>query len=282
MRRPLDHSLAWTRLAWPVMHADAPRLPLAMNIMPAAGKGFGAFAAEAAREGDWICRYEGELLTLDETMQRYLVEDPAYLYSHGDGSGFYLDGERGTHASRYINHHQNGTLVPKVEMRTSVDFYAARDISLGDELTFDYGVSYWLGSRGAPTADSDARTFELCKERDWRGAGPGWGGRPPIVATELAELREVEAMDDAAEARAAMLRTLEFFGATRLSSGGLSVPTTLREVGCELGEGAHEVLSPDAPLTALRGACARLLEERERERQPARNSARESGMSCGR
>jgi SET domain-containing protein len=117
--------------------AAAPQ-PLRMDIRPAGVKGMGAFAAEPATTGAWVCTYEGELLTLDQVLARYDDEDPAYLFSLGDGASLYLDGARGSHPSRYINHHQNGSLVPRVSLQDQrVDFFAARDLAPGDELTFD-------------------------------------------------------------------------------------------------------------------------------------------------
>jgi hypothetical protein len=118
--------------------AAAALQPLRMDVRPAGVKGLGAFAAEPATAGTWVCTYEGELLTLDQVLARYDDEDPAYLFSLGDGARLYLDGERGSHPSRYINHHQNGSLVPRVSLEDRrVDFFAATDIAPGDELTFD-------------------------------------------------------------------------------------------------------------------------------------------------
>mmetsp|Transcript_19770 Transcript_19770/g.59984 ORF Transcript_19770/g.59984 Transcript_19770/m.59984 type:complete len:232 (-) Transcript_19770:516-1211(-) len=136
------------------------RTPLSIDIAPAGVKGMGAFAAEPTSKGEWVCSYEGELLTLDEVLVRYAHEDPAYLFSLGDGAGLYLDGARGTHPSRYINHHQNGTLVPKVSLEERrVDFYAARDILPGEELTFDCASP--LSLRAVTISDASRRTQQL-------------------------------------------------------------------------------------------------------------------------
>eukprot|EP00962_Isochrysis_galbana_P004235 scaffold1177_cov126-Isochrysis_galbana.AAC.1 len=121
------------------------RQPLRIDIGPAGVKGMGAFAAEPAATGAWVCTYEGELLTLDQVLARYAGEDPAYLFSLGDGARLYLDGARGSHPSRYINHHQNGSLVPRVSLEDRrVDFFAAKDLAPGDELTFDCALHHCL------------------------------------------------------------------------------------------------------------------------------------------
>ena len=60
-----------------------------------------------------------------------------------------------------------------------VDFYAARDIAADEELTFDYGVRYWLW-RDAPSADSDSRNFSEPKYRDLRPVEKTLLHPPPV------------------------------------------------------------------------------------------------------
>ena len=36
----------------------------------------------------------------------------------------------------------------------SIDFYAARDIPAGQELTFDYGLAYWVDRGVTPVGDT--------------------------------------------------------------------------------------------------------------------------------
>ena len=109
---------------------------LRVDVAPAPGKGMGAFAAEPAAKGTWICTYEGELLTLIETEQRYRYEEPAYLFTVTPD--LYRDANFSTHFSRYFNHDEHGNLDHKVDVREQrIDFYALRDIEAGEELTFD-------------------------------------------------------------------------------------------------------------------------------------------------
>ena len=117
---------------------------LRVTIQDAGEKGMGAFANQSAPPNTWVCTYQGELVTLLDTAQRYTDRDPAYLFQITPD--LYRDAEDSTHFSRYFNHHQNGTLnftVNVAEQR--IDFFTACAVAPGEELTFDYGVGYWAG-----------------------------------------------------------------------------------------------------------------------------------------
>ena len=50
-----------------------------------------------------------------------------------------------SHRSRFINHAELPNLVLfGDDERLVVDFVATKDIAEGEELTFDYGIKYWL------------------------------------------------------------------------------------------------------------------------------------------
>lgn len=103
-------------------------------------KGKGAFAAERVAAGRWVTHYVGEPVTLLETAQRYTDADPEYLFQLTPD--LYLDAMDSIHFSRFFNHAQNGTLNFTVDAAARVvSFFAARDIDVGEELTFDYGMS---------------------------------------------------------------------------------------------------------------------------------------------
>lgn len=172
-----------------------------MIIGPADGKGMGAFADEPLRAGQWVCAYRGELVTLLQTTQIYAQEEPEYLFMLTPD--LYLDAMNSTHFSRYFNHAERGSLnftVSTAEQR--VDFYAARDITVGEELTFDYGVirhelrispphptpwtharcaqlttpplvgaGYWAGSSQLLAAGTDSRNFTIRKSSALPPAG---------------------------------------------------------------------------------------------------------------
>jgi hypothetical protein len=112
-----------------------------VDVRPAGPCGMGAFAAEPITTGTWIGSYVGLLTTREETDDRYSWEEgdtPDYLFTLSHGEGLEVDAENSTHFSRYINHHENGTLHVQVSAEErSIEFFAACDVGVGEELTFD-------------------------------------------------------------------------------------------------------------------------------------------------
>ena len=165
-----------------------------------------------------------------------------------------------THFSRYFNHRFpdfNLNFTVNKETRT-VNFYARRDIAEGEELTFDYGMSYWQGSGVVPLGDT--RNYTQPARPRPESLGP-----PPITPRTAADLDAAMAQPEA-ECRAALLRCLEYFGATRLPCDE-GAPACMR-VPFGLGPDAptQDVNVADAPIETLRGAaeaCVRQAAEAE-------------------
>ena len=152
-----------------------------VDVHDAPGKGMGAYALEAIEVGSWVCSYVGKLVDWDEYVR--LSETDSSLLDYmfkivdsatdgGEGACF-LDARESRHFSRYFNHAEEGNLEFEVypeEQR--VEFFACRDIAAGEELTFDYGESYWTGGeRPVVASDSRARWTE-CNLDD--SSGPFW------------------------------------------------------------------------------------------------------------
>ena len=55
---------------------------------------------------------------------------------------------------------------------SQIEFYAARAISEGEELTFDYGVAYWVARDVDPLPGSDSRQRSIRVKRALRWLGP--------------------------------------------------------------------------------------------------------------
>ena len=127
-----------------------------VEIREAPGKGEGLFARRSIKEGSFIMDYLGEEMAADELNERYanLLEARYALELTGPLglSPSYIDAvnpER-SNLGRYINHCSRPTC-RKVRQRfpdRRLRFFAARDIAPGEELTFDYGSSYWIGREG--------------------------------------------------------------------------------------------------------------------------------------
>ena len=124
-----------------------------VEIREAPGKGEGLFASRRIKEGTFIMDYLGEEMTAAELDERYenLLEARYALELTGPLglNPTFIDAvnpER-SNLGRYINHCSRPTC-RKVRQRfpdRCLRFFAARDIDPGEELTFDYGESYWIG-----------------------------------------------------------------------------------------------------------------------------------------
>lgn len=166
-----------------------------------------------------------------------------------------IDAENATHFSRYFNHAEHGTLVAEVDADAQrVDFYAARDVDVGEELTFDYGPSYWRW-RDQPSAESDSRNFSdpvyrLPPPELQLRYPPAEGTVLPLTPLTAEELLATLALPEA-EGRPALLRCLEYFGSERREDGSLRLRHGVRADAPETV--AH---SPDhATLQAAATAC---------------------------
>ncbi|KAH8058557.1 hypothetical protein JL722_5774 [Aureococcus anophagefferens] len=143
---------------------------------PVAGLALGALDARAllevrtaGRKGDGVfARYEGELIDEAEADRRYPGGDNRFLY-RVDDAGLCVDATNSAHFSRWLNHSRGcynlRTRTEYVPGRASPSTRRgrrparrrpsdrdggpppprrrSRPIDAGDELTFDYGMSYW-------------------------------------------------------------------------------------------------------------------------------------------
>ena len=128
------------------------------------GKGLGAFAVAAVPAGARVCSYHGEVLTQRRVAERYGAGAAAqadYLFElrppSAEAEGLYVDAARSQHPSRFINHAEDGNLVPSPVGRPHerIDFYAARPIQPGEELCFDCARSL-LSNRPSLAPDAHA------------------------------------------------------------------------------------------------------------------------------
>ena len=106
--------------------------------------GFGVFAAERACKGDFVGEYVGEMVPHDDAHARGRVYDSfgvSYLYTLT--RAVVLDACRVGSRMRYVNHsRKNANLQPKLLSVCGyirVGLFALRDLTLGEELLFDYG-----------------------------------------------------------------------------------------------------------------------------------------------
>ncbi len=98
--------------------------------------GLGLFAEEDIKKGDFVIKYEGELIPSKEAEKlktRYLFEID---------ENWTIDGSDRKNTARYINHFCKPNLEAEV-LAGEIVFFALRDIKKGEELGFDYGQEYF-------------------------------------------------------------------------------------------------------------------------------------------
>ncbi|KAI7742355.1 hypothetical protein M8C21_005977 [Ambrosia artemisiifolia] len=131
-----------------------------VKIVRSIKKGWGLYADEFIKGGEFVCEYAGELLTTKEARKRQLTYDK--LASSGKQTSALLvvrehlpsgnaclriniDATRIGNVARFINHSCDGGNLLTVLVRSSgallprVCFFASRDILKDEELTFSYG-----------------------------------------------------------------------------------------------------------------------------------------------
>ncbi|PWN50139.1 SET domain-containing protein, partial [Violaceomyces palustris] len=141
-------------------------------------RGFGLKALEPVKRGGFIDEYRGEIIDLKEAAKRvtesYKYTGNFYFLDYDAQAGEVLDGGRKGNVTRFANHSCNPNcyiekwLVCGTDEKLTAEFqiglFALRDISAGEELTYDYGESIFPFSPASlpVSAHSDsARLFSL-------------------------------------------------------------------------------------------------------------------------
>jgi SET domain-containing protein len=98
-------------------------------------EGRGLFARTQIHAGDQLVEYTGERISKEESLRR-CMEGNNYIFSINDD--FDLDGSVESNFARFINH----SCAPNAEAQLENDrvwIIALRDISPGEEISFNYG-----------------------------------------------------------------------------------------------------------------------------------------------
>lgn len=120
-------------------------------------KGNGVFAAAPLAFNTWIGDYQGEVLTQKKYLRRYPNEDAQYVLGCNEDYNIDAADPAKSTFTRFLNHATGAAAncvfdIAKVRRQRAkaVKFYTSRDVSVGEELCFDYGPSYWRDRGVAP------------------------------------------------------------------------------------------------------------------------------------
>lgn len=97
--------------------------------------GIGLYTSVPLKKGTYIIEYTGEKITEEEANRR----GGKYLFTIN--SRWTIDGKDRKNTARYINHSCKPNCEAQIK-KGRVLIYALKNISVGEELTFDYGEEY--------------------------------------------------------------------------------------------------------------------------------------------
>ncbi|MDP2439525.1 MAG: SET domain-containing protein-lysine N-methyltransferase [archaeon] len=109
---------------------------------PTESKGWGLRAEEAIPAGSFIIEYVGEVISLEDSIQRMTEDgDARHHYFMSLNNGSCIDASRKGNRSRFINHSCSPNAVTQkwmVDRKPRIGIFALSDIASGEEITFDY------------------------------------------------------------------------------------------------------------------------------------------------
>lgn len=122
-------------------------------------QGRGAFATRPIKKGERIVEYLGERISQKEADKRYddtrMERHHTFLFSVDERT--VIDATHTGNDARYINHSCDGNCEAVVDQRR-IFIEALRDISPGEELSYDYGYE-----RGEPEDDAELEALYPCQ-----------------------------------------------------------------------------------------------------------------------
>lgn len=103
--------------------------------------GKGVFAVQAIAAGETILEYEGEIITWAQAQKRHPhdPENPNHTFYFHIDEQHVIDALHGGNSSRWINHACNPNCETE-EQGGRIFIKALRNIQVGEELNYDYGL----------------------------------------------------------------------------------------------------------------------------------------------
>eukprot|EP01084_Bolivina_argentea_P041224 76062_1 len=107
-------------------------------------KGWGLFAVENnIEQGEFIIEYKGEVISKEEKTRRWNLNNNRYMFQLQ--KRFWCDGWRCSNEAAMSNHSCNANMESELwecNKKIHIILKAKRDITIGEELTLDYGCDY--------------------------------------------------------------------------------------------------------------------------------------------
>lgn len=124
-------------------HKLFPTSPL-IGVRNSTIHGKGVLARGDIRKGARLCEYWGPVITWEEAERRY-PKDPVpyhtFLFEIGDGSTC-IDAQKTRSVSKWFNHSCQPNCEAEEDEDGRVFIHALRGIGKGEELTYDYNLTY--------------------------------------------------------------------------------------------------------------------------------------------
>lgn len=140
---------------------------LAFEVRDSGIAGKGAFAIRPIKKGEQLIEYVGERITHAEADARYDDEsmDEHHTFLFTISSRMVIDATNDGNESRYINHSCDPNCEAEID-KGRVFISAIRDISVGEELHYDYAYE----RSGDETEEDEKRYKCLCGTAKCRGS----------------------------------------------------------------------------------------------------------------
>lgn len=117
-----------------------------MSVLPSPPKGYGVFADEHIKKGEFIIEYVGEVVSVTEFNKRwniYTNSDNVHSYLM-NCSGMFIDATKKGNNARFINHSCDpNCFVDKWDVlgKPCIGIFSKKHIERGQEITYNYKFS---------------------------------------------------------------------------------------------------------------------------------------------
>jgi uncharacterized protein len=102
--------------------------------------GLGLFATRTIKKSAYIATYRGRRISSEQAEE---LENRGSRYMFELNSRWVIDGSKRYNVARYMNHSCRPNAEPFIIRARKIVFKATRTITVGEEITYDYGRDYF-------------------------------------------------------------------------------------------------------------------------------------------